>query len=461
MLSLHQHPERLRHADNLFPTRAGGMATRPGAVQLIAGVIDQAKPWGARIIAEKAGRLIVWDGQETDLCGAGLVLQATTLQTLTANAEREDRLYIADGLNSLWFVARRNGAYVRESVTNTVLDGAGAPYPIPIPHAIATWRNRLWITFGTNRVQHCQNDAPAQWDPLWTVECQSSEPDRVRAIEPHGDVLAVGLGKSVWGVSGTSQYNFQRDELSKTGVTGADAMASDGARLLWIAESGVFRLGHDEPLSDDLRELFTVNVGPAELVIDPRRRHALALIAGRLFVAHLERDGAWGEVVGAQAYGLIRTAQHVGWYGEDGLWVLMGRDTPDQRLDGGQANVISRYDTWEQRPNLDGRGRALLNRTVVHLRGSARGNATYTVHADDGGVARMFSTSVTLADESVDAWSDELSAATPLEWPTRPVRRELVPRVGAETFRHTLSAPCYMEILSFNPQYRFGAEVDE
>ncbi len=459
MLSLHHRPDRLRRCDNLLPLREGGVGTRPGAVQVIAGPIAHAKPWGARILVEKGGRLAIWDGTETDLCAAGLVLQATAFQALTSGAAREDRLYVADGLRPLWFIARRAGVYEREDVTNAVLDEAGTPYPIPVPRQVKTWRNRLWLGIGTNRVQHCQNDAPAQWDPLWTVECQGSEPDAVRAIEPHGETLAVGLGKSLWGISGTSQFNFQRDQLVRIGVTGADALASDGERLMWISDGGVHRLGLTEPMTDDLRVLFAVPVGPADLVIDTRRRWVLALMAGRLFVMHLDREGVWGEITGVSASGLIRTTQYVGWFGADGLWLLMGRDTADKQLDGTERAVVSRYDTWDQRPNLNGRGRALCNRTILELRGSSRGAATYRLLAGDGNRIRQATHQLSLADETVDDWRDDIESAIPLEWPTRPVRRELVPRIAGETFRHVLTASCYMEVRAFEPRYRFGAEA--
>lgn len=458
MLALHQNAERLRRADNLLPTREGGLATRPGAIQVIAGDVDQAKPWGDRILAEKAGRLVVWDGTETDVCAAGLVLQASAFQALTTSAAREDRLYVADGISNLWFLARRSGAYVREDVVNTILDATGAPYPLPIPSAIATWRNRLWLGSSSNRLTHCQNDRPAEWDPLYTVECQGKEPDRVRAIQPHGDVLVVGLGQALWGVTGDSQFNWQRAEIAGFGVTSADAIASDKVSLYWAADTGIYTLGGSEPLSDDIRELFSVAVGPAHVAIDRRRRLVLALVAGRLLAMHQDRPGMWGEIVGSSARGLLQLSQRIGWYGADGVWLLGARDTADKLLDGSERAFTSRYDTWEQRPNLGGRGRALLNRALFGVLGSSRANATYTVIAADDTQERTFSQSMSLADETVDTWSDSIETETALDWPTRPVRRELVPRLSGQSFRHIVTAPCFMEIKAFEPQYRFGQE---
>lgn len=455
MLCLHQRDDRLRGADNLLPTAEGGLATRPGALQVIAGPIDAADDWGDRIVAEKSGRIVVWDGTEHDVRPAGAVLRVTSFQALTANAARENRAYVADGVNPLWYIARRAGAYVWETVRNTVLDPAGAPYPIPVPSVIATWRNRIFLGYGTNRVQHCQNDDPAQWDPLWTVEQQGQNPARVQSLVPHADVLAAGLEDAVWEITGTSQFNFARDEAMKIGVCGAAAMDSDGIRLAVLAPQGVFQVGNPDPVSEDLRDAFVAPIGIGELVLDPRRQLVLALIAGRLFAMHLAQPGKWGEIVGVQANGLIRTTQYVGWYGADGLWLLGARDAADKRLDGTAVPFIARYDTWEQRPNLDGRGRALCNRTVLRVAGSSRANATYRVIADG---TLTYEIGFALADEAVPNWADNIEGLTPLSWPTRPVRRELVPRLAGGSFRHVVEAGCYMEILNFAPQYRFGQE---
>lgn len=451
MLSLHHRDDRLRKAHNLVPNAEGGMETRPGAIQVLSGRVDAAEPWGDRIIAERNGRIVVWDGSMHDIAPAGGVLQVSSFQALTANAARENRAYIADAVRSLWFIAFRSGSYVAETVINTVLDAHGAPYPIPIPSAIGTWRNRLWIDVG-NRVQHCENDGPATWDPLWTVECQGKNPGRVLAIQPNGTALAVGLEHEVWQVTGTSQYNWQRDQALAFGVCGPNAIDGDGDRLAILSPFGVFLAGSSDPLTQDLRDLFLAELGFGELVVDTRRQLVLALAAGRLFAMHLAQPGLWGEIVGTRATGLIRTTKNIGWYGSDGVWLLAGRDTADKLLDGTESLVRSVYQTWPQGPNPDGNGRALCNRTIVLAQGSSRSNATYTVDAG----AERFTTEFTLADQSVDAWSDDMSEAVAAPWPTDPVRRELVPRVAGENFVHTIEADCFMAIQGFNPQYRFG-----
>lgn len=455
MLSLHPQPGRLRCANNLLPTtKDGGMASRPAAVQIVSGDIAAAAPWGNRLLMEKQGRIRLWDGiQENDLAPAGRGLQATSYQALTSNASREDRLYVADGINPLWYVARRSGAFGRYDIENKVKDANGQAYAVPTAQAVATWRGRLWVAFGTNRAQHCQFDDPDYWDPLWTVECQGDKPDRILALKPHGKALAAGLRHSTWAITGDSQYNWQRDQIAAYGVTGPDAIATDDQLLFWLSSVGLHQGGKAEPLSDDLRELFETPQYPAELAIDRRRRQLLILIGGRLFAMHLDKPGRFGEIVGHPARGLIALDDYTGWYGADGVWVLGARDVPDRRLDGTQTGFTSLYDTWEDIPNPKGGGRAKLPRTIVTVLGSSRGNATYTVTADE---TTSFSTTASLTDRAPETWSDKIAGLDGEQWPTAQVRREFAPQLAGAKFRHQFSADCHMEVLSFEPQYKFG-----
>lgn len=454
MLSLHPIPGRPRTASNLVPTHDAGLASRPGAQQIVNGDIGAAVPWGNRLLIEKQGRLALWDGTgEIDIAPAGRGLQATNFQALTSNGQREDRLYVADGINPLWYLARRSGVYGRQTIANTVLDATGLAYPIPVAQAVATWRGRLWAAFGSNRAQHCQFDAPDQWDPLWVIECQGDKPDRVLALEAHGDLLAAGLGQSTWAVRGDSQYNWSRAPLSSAGVAGPAAMASDDQTLYWISPVGLHQAGANEPLSDDIREVFATPPYPAEIAIDSRRRLLLVLVRGRLFVMHLDKPGKFGEIVGQAARGLIQMADYTGWYGADGAWVLGARDMPDRRLGGTTASFISLFDTWDDMPNPDAGGRALLARTLLVAAGSARGNATYTVTADDN----QFRTEVSLTDVSVERWTDQIAGLDGEAWPTPPVRRELPAYMAGTRFRHRLEAPCHLELYAFTPKYQFGA----
>lgn len=455
MLSLHQQAGRLRYADNLIPTRDGGMATRPGATQALTGPVRQAQGWGDRVIAEQSGRIVVWDGEAHDIAPAGLVLQASPFQALTELAQRENRAYIADGVNPLWFIAPRAGGYEREFVTNTILDADGAPYPVPVARAIATWRNRLFTADASNRIQHCQNEKPAEWDPLWTLEFQGKRPGTVNSLCPHNETLLVGTDKAVWGVVGDSQFNFQRDELAAHGTTGPNSIDSDGRNAYWVAPQGIFDVG-GEPIGEDLRELFEAGPGITQTVIDTRRRLVLCLIMNRLFVMHMDKPGLWGEIIDEGISGLVRLDSTVGWYGENGLFLLGSRDTADKMLDGSERAFTSLYDTWEDRPNLEGNGRALLNRTILHLKGSPTSELQYEAQAADGSRVKTFLTSgIKSADESIVDWSKPLEDKVPMPWPTRPVRRELVPRLAGETFRHILTATGYVEVLDFIPKYRF------
>jgi hypothetical protein len=462
MLTLHPQSGKLRHANNLVPTRAGGLASRPGAVQVVSGDIASAVSWGNRLLMEKLGRLRLWDGlTETDIAPAGRGLQATAFQALTSEAQREDRLYVADGVRPLWYVARRAAVYARYGIANTVLDAGGVPYALAPAQAVATWRGRLWTVDGGNRAQHCQFDAPEEWDPLWVVECQGPRADRIVALEADDKRLLAGLKNSVWEITGDSQYNWQRDPIADYGVAGPNAMVSDTQLLFWISSVGLHLAGRSEPLSEDLREAFTSPPYPAEVVIDGRRRLLLIFVSGRLFVMHLEKPGLFGEITGQQVHGLLQTDDYTGWYGGDGVWLLGARDEPDHYLDGTRRNVISLYDTWEDIPNPNGGGRAHLPCTIAKLNGSSRADAVYTVIAKDVEGEDTYSASVSLADEEPEVWTDDIAGLHGEPWPTAAVRREFPVQLAGSSFRHQLEAPCHMEVLAFDPQYKFGAKEDE
>ena len=465
MLSLHPQPGKLRYANNLLPTKAGGLATRPAAAQVVSGDIAAAAPWGNRVLLEKLGRIRLWDGlTETDIAPAGRGLQATPFQALTAAGAREERLYVADGVNPLWYVARVSGAVGRYDIANKVKDASGVAYPLPIAHACATWRGRLWTDADRpNRAQHCQFDDPDYWDPLWTPEYQGEDAERVIALAAHGKMLAVGMSQSVWATTGDSHYNWQRDPLAGYGAAGPAALASvligeNDQRLYWASTFGVHQSGVDAPLSDDIREAFAAAPYPCEVAIDRRRRLLLALVVGRLFVMHLDKPGLWGEITGHNVRGLLQLDDYCGWYGADGAWLLGARDVPDRRLDGTPSNFTSLYDTWEDIPNPDGGGRALLRRPRFTLNGSARGNVTYTATADAG--VNRFSSTASLADETPQKWADAIAGLDGEPWPTAPVRREFAPYLAGTKFRHQLEAPCYMEVLKFDPDYHVGGKEE-
>lgn len=455
MLSLHDNPKRLRRADNLIPTKRG-LATRPGARQIVAGAVSDAVAWGNRLVLEKQGRIALWDGNnEIDIAAAGHRLEATSFQALTANAAREDRLYIADALRPLWYIVRRGGTWVSETVVNKVKDASGAPYDIPVPIAIESWRNRLWIAFGTNRAQHCQNDDTAYWDPVWTIECQGAVADKINALRAHGTALVCGLGRSLWSITGDSQFNFGRDPLvSSAGSAGPKSLTSDDVTFFGASRYGVHTLGQAEPLSEDLRTYFEGGVYPSSCVLDTRRRWLLVCALGRIFVMHLSRPGLWGEIVGPRATGVLVMADYVGWYGPDGVWVLCASDTDDRWLDGTRTPVKSLWQTWDETPNLGGGGRARLTRNTFLFAGSARGRARYRASVNGG---KRFETSFSLADESPVAFETMVAGLDDTPWPSTPVRREVCPQLAGHTFTREVEASVHMEILLDDPQYLFAA----
>lgn len=459
MLSTHQQAGRLRYASNLLPTAGGALASRPGARQILDGNITWAQGWGSRLAAARDGDVVIYESPTAlyNIMRATDRMSASAFQALIADATREDRLYFADGVNSLWYVAKSGNVFVRTEVVNTVLDPSSDPYPIEIPTVIATWRNRLWIGWGTNRIQHCQNEAPEAWDPLWVVEFQNAHDDQVHALTPHASVLLAGLDHSLWAVSGTSQYNWARDEIrSAAGPDGVGALVSDGARAYWVSQSGVFSLDGLGTLSEDLRELFSASTYACTAVMDARRELLLFTRNGRALAMHLT-TGFFGELCDVGAVGVFNLNGEIGWYGADGAWLLTTLDAPDVRKNGVETDVVSVYDTWEDRPNLDGNGRALLSRAALAVKGSTRGELTYTATAAGADGVTEFEDTATLADESspYTPTEDMTGALGEPWWPTKPVRREFSPKIAGETFRHRIEAPCHIEIQQFAPKYRF------
>lgn len=455
MLTTHSVQGRLRRADNLIPRREGGVASRPSLIQALAGEISAAAPWGNRVLAVRSGRHQLWDGVTTvDFGPAGLGLSATSFQALVANGVREDRLYVADSVQGIWYITRSAGNYLRRDVVNSVKDAQGAPYAIPVPQVITTWASRLWIGFGTNRVQHCQADAPEEWDPLWTQEFQGSGPGKVLDMLPSDDALLVGLGNAVWAVSGTSQFNFQTASVRQgVGVAGLRCMVADGGKIYIGSSSGLFDAGVEAPVSEEVREIWESGPIPVELALDRKRRLLLVLTNGRLLVMHLDRPGAFGEIRSDKVVGLIATDDYTGFYGRDGLWFFGPRDYPDVTSAGLRTAYTSIAETWDDIPNENGNGRAVLARTYVRLTGSSRGSATYTATVDD---FESRSAQFALTDRAIPHWSDQIAGLAGEPWPAPPVLREVPVHVAGGHFSHRLSAPCHLELESFRPEYQFG-----
>ena len=455
MLSSRPMAGRMRRTRNLLPMAGGGMEVRAGAVQVLPGEITDLVTWGPRLVVERDGRIAVALGRVVqDMGQAGRFVRGAAFQALTADAKREDRLYVADGLNPLWYLARRGGQTVRERVVNTVLDAQGAAYPLPVPSLVTTWRGRVWVDEGPNRLRHCQFDRPDEWDPLWTVEFQDGTADRLRAVLPFGDVLLVGLGSAVWAVTGKSQYDWQSaPSTAGRGCGGPKSMTADGTSAWWVARDGVFQLNVDAALSGDVQDFFGVAHMDSHVVFDARARRLFALSGGRVLVLQVDTQ-RWGELAADGAHGLFVLDGRVGWWGATGAWLLAANDSPDVDWFGHATPVKAVMESWEELPNPQAGGRALLNRVRLLLQGSPRGTATYTATAD--GTA-PFTATVTLADVAVDRWAaDTLPADGSGEaWPTPPVLRELVPRLAGRAFRHRLDSEVYFRLGQFAPEIRF------
>lgn len=458
MLSTQPKADRFRVTRNFLPT-AEGMETRPGAVQVLAGDVTGVVPWGLGLVAERNGRLVVAVGSKvTDVGPAGRFLRGAAYQAPVMGGGTEDRLYVADGLNPLWYLARRGGQTVRESVLNTVLDDAGLPYPLPVPSLVAVWRGRVWIDAGPTRLQHCQNNSPAEWDPLWTVDLHTQDADRLMALQTSRDVLVAAFARSLWGVTGQSQYDWRTDTLAAgRGAVGAQAMTANGAQMWHVAHDGVFSVDADVPLSDDVRELFADAVTGSHLVMEPRTGRLYVLCRGRVLVLHLE-SGRWGEVAAVGTRGLFVLEGRVGWYGSTGVWVMAGRDVPDTAIDGTRTAVAAVLESWNEVPNMGAGGRALLNRVRMLVLGSPRTPARYTAVADD---TRAYSACLPTAAVDVDRWQAQTPPAdgSGEAWPVPPVLAELTPRLAGMAFRHRIDCEAYLRLDQFRPEFRFRGAV--
>lgn len=449
MLSTRPMRGKVRRAENAFPQADGSLATRPGAQQVVADAVQHVIAWGERLVFERAGRLCLWDGTVHDLRAAGRTLHGAAFQALTTDAQRENRFYLADGVHALSYVVREGDGYALHDVTNTVLDPAGAPYPIPVPTALATWRGRLWLADGgSNRVQHCELEDLETWDPLWTIEFQTRAPDRVAALLSSGEALLVGQRNSLWAVSGYSQYDWSWSALHETaGCVGPRALVGDGSRAWLLSDVGLMAVGDATPLSLDVQDLWDAAVS-GQLVWDPQRRVLLVLVNGRLLVYHVDGRG-WGEIE-EEALGVWASDSRVGWYGPNGIWALGLRNTQDVSASGAAAPVQTVISGWPEYLAQSGNGRALLNRTWLTLRGTPGGTVTYTPVVDGvDGPSHL----LPLYDTPAPTWGDAPDVE-PVTWPLPDVLREVVPRLAGRTFLHRLTTSGYLELVGWNFEVR-------
>ncbi len=282
------------------------------------------------------------------------------------------------------------------------------------------------------------------------MEFQTESPDVVQSLTAAGSALLVGLKKSCFAVSGTSQLNWVRDPIpSANGVTGSNAATTKAEGAYWISRKGIE--SNQQTFSiEDIKKAFHSNISDSHIEIDSRRHLLFLLISNRLFVMHLSRPGFFGEITGYNIRGLIAFDDSVGWYGEDGLWVLGTEDEPDRLLDGTQQDFTSIYKTWDDTPNEE--GQSSLSRLFVKIKGSARSKGSYSLERD-GKV--VFTDSFTLTDQDIDTGSEvELGADGEYVAPA-PVIREFTPHEVGTSFNHTISASCHMEVINFKANYKF------
>lgn len=446
----------MRRADNLLPVPRG-LVSRPGAVQVIAGDVSSVLPFGGALLFARGGRLWAYEYVETDI---GPVLNpsptGTAYQALTTLAQREPRLYLAPGGGApLYYVTR--GPWQRRAIVNTVKADSGAPYPLPAATAVAAWRGRLWVSAGGNRVHHCELDAPATWDPLYTLEFQTGRADGIRALVPHRDALVVALADSLWSVTGDSQYNWQRLMLvDGRGVQSPAAIVSDGERLIYLARRGLYQLGESQPLTGErLEPLFDVPDPDAALLLDDAGQYLYALLHGRLLVLNTA-DWRCGEILApGRVRGLFKWNGTVGWFGPAGVWIGGAEDQTDIAVDGTVLPVLALLESWDDMPNP--RGRAVLARCVLDLAGTPRGPVRYEVAVDGvSRVARLLDVAPAAPSATLQAWDGVLK-----QWPAVPVRHDVPVHAAGTRFVQRISSVGHLEIYAVDPQYQFGAEKEE
>ena len=459
MLTLRYTPGALRTSLNIIPLGDNRMESRPGAYQLITGNINRAIGWGNRIAFERYGYLNVWHATITNLSPrvANLQMTGTTFQTLTGYGDREERLYIGSG-EDIYYLRRRANQpgetdfYESVNITNEVKDSDNKPYQLPKARALASWRNRLWAGDGTHTVYHTEHDKPHLWDPINAIGFQSGTQNDVTALCPFGDRLIVATPSSIWAVTGDSKHNFQRDKIiNGRGAVNQRCLTTDGQRLYYLDRNGVFELGREEPLSSDIEDLFRAPDNDAELMLDPQGEFLYLLYDSAIYVYNTNKGG-WGQI-DAQAKGLIRAGDRMGWYGVTGLWLMGSRYAPDVFNDGTQQAVRSHFRTWPAQPNPY--GMSSLNRVFISILGtwdssgvSSVGN--YAVYPDEDEPA-MVEQDFDLARKAPPS----LQIGTTQLYKEKPQRvyAEIPVNTANEQFEHEITTEGYVQLVSFEPNY--------
>jgi hypothetical protein len=444
-LSLRYKPETFRRMDNALPIWPGHFASRPGATQIVSGPVSAAVEWDKRILFYRGAECVLWDQIEHPIGDSGASLDATAFQALIGNAEREDRLYVADGANPLWYVVHDPLlGYQRRTFANDLLDPAGAPYPVPIASAVETFRNRLWVIHAGNRAQHSDNDRPHYWDPTFTVELQSGDRSSLTALCAQEGYLAVGSLRALWQISGDSQFNWAHDYLVRQrGVAGPRGLDGNGTRLFYVSAVGVHEAGSDGHLGgNNLDKAFEVPDSSAHLSLSPDGRFLLLVIRSRLFVIHTASFEI-GEIA-EPVRGVITMGNHFGWYGDDGIWICNRSDGVDSPLAGPTRRVSTVLATWPETTDR----RALLERVFLQAIGESDAPVTYTARVDD------LSVEATVPGATASAPFSQLWDGSILQANEKPSRHEIPIYMAGHRFEHLISCAGRVELTGFKPSIR-------
>ena len=347
---------------------------------------------------------------------------------------------------------------------NEFLDGEDQPYPLPKAKFVATWRSRLWAGDGTHIIYHCQNDKPHHWEPLDAIGIQGGQQSGVTGLCPFGNKLMVSTPESIWQIVGDSPYNWEyQTVVHGQGAVNDRAMATDGQRLFYLDWHGVYQLGQTAPLSEPIAEAFYTPDYGGQILLDARGEYLYLLIQGRLFVTNTW-TGGWGEILPPVTSdyaikGLVLIGGQVGIYGENGLWLMGSRYTPDVwkpkgLLEWGQRKAVaSTLRTWPAQPNAY--GNTSLNRMYVSVEGIYQGSTDYAVYPDENQPQQ--------ASHSFKNWRTTPREILIRQDPLQVIQSEQRQRVYLEAplevsgpqFEHELSSLGYVRYHKFDPVYFF------
>ena len=347
---------------------------------------------------------------------------------------------------------------------NEFLDAEDAPYPLPKAKFVATWRSRLWAGDGTHIIYHCQNDKPHHWEPLDAIAIQGGNQSGVTGLCPFGNKLMVSTPESLWQIVGDSPYNWEfQTVVHGKGAVNDRAMATDGQRLFHLDWQGVYLLGQAEPLSEPIAEAFYTPDYDAQILLDAKGEFLYLLIQSRLFVLNTWAGG-WGEILHPMISdyaikGLVLIGGQLGIYGDNGLWLMGSRYTPDvwhpkDTLEFGERKAVnSTLRSWPVQPN--DYGQTSLNRMYVSVEGIYQGNTRYCVYPD--------SKQPMLAQQAFKNWHTTPREILVRQEPLQVIHSEQSQRVYLEAplevsspqFEHELSSGGYVRYHKVDPVYYF------